>query len=127
MFGYTNPPQPTTGRWVMVNSFSEIQNALVPIDGTQTLFMLTNEPIFYIVTMVNGQKMLQGYTFTALTQENAPAPAATMEDRMTNVEACLVKMTQLLERGMNNESDIQQHGTEPAARSVTEPNEHKKS
>ena len=39
MFGYTNPPQPTTGRWVMVNSFSEIQNALVPIDGTQTLFI----------------------------------------------------------------------------------------
>lgn len=126
MFGYTNPPQPTTGRWVMVNSFSEIQNALVPIDGTQTLFMLTNEPIFYIVTMVNGQKMLQGYTFTALTQENAPAPAATMEDRMTSVEACLVRMTQILERSMSHESDIQQHGTEPAAGSITEPNEHKK-
>ena len=56
-------------RWLMANSFEEIQSAPVPMDGSQTMFMLTNEPIFYIVSFVNGQKMISGYTFSPLNPE----------------------------------------------------------
>lgn len=117
MFGYGAPmglQQPPSGRWIMVNSFSEIQSAPVPMDGSQTIFMLANEPIFYVVSIVNGQKMLQPYTFTALTQENRPTPPATLEDRMDNLEQNVAKISELLERSKQNESNIQSSNEKPA-------------
>ena len=118
MFGYSAPmnfQQPPTGRWIMANSFAEIQSAPVPMDGSQTIFMLSNEPIFYVVSIMNGQKMLQGYTFTALTQENRPTPPATLEDRMTSLEQNMTRIAEMLERSNQHESNIQSHNEKPAS------------
>lgn len=95
----------------MANSYQEIQSAPVPMDGTQTVFMLTTEPIFYVVSIINGQKFIQGYTFTELTAENRPKSPPTVEDRLSILESNIAKITSILEGGKGNESNIQ---TEPA-------------
>ena len=106
--------QQNVGRWIMENSFDEIQSAPVPMDGSQTMFMLTNEPIFYIVSFVNGQKMISGYTFTPLTAENQPKRQMTTEERLSVVEENIAKIAALLEGAKSNESDISKDATATA-------------
>ena len=106
--------QQNVGRWIMANSFDEIQSAPVPMDGSQTMFMLTNEPIFYIVSFVNGQKMISGYTFTPLTAENQPKRQMTTEERLSVVEENIAKIAALLEGAKSNESDISKDATAAA-------------
>lgn len=101
-------------RWLMANSFEEIQSAPVPMDGSQTMFMLTNEPIFYIVSFANGQKMISGYTFAPLTAENQPKRQMTTEERLSVVEENIAKIAALLEGVKKNEPDIPENETAPA-------------
>ena len=101
-------------RWLMANNFDEIKSAPVPMDGSQTMFMLTNEPIFYIVSFVNGQKMISGYTFAPLTAENQPKRQMTTEERLNAVEENIAKIAALLEGVKKNEPDIPENATAPA-------------
>lgn len=100
-------PQPI-GRWLMAKDYTEVQNTPIPADGTQTMFMLENEPVFYVVAMMNGQKMVQGYCFTSLNTEPVAQPqkkVLTVEDRLTNLEKMMSQLAVLLE-GDNHEPDI---------------------
>ena len=101
-------------RWLMANNFDEIKSAPVPMDGSQTMFMLTNEPIFYIVSFVNGQKMISGYTFAPLTAENQPKRQMTTEERLNAVEENIAKIAALLEGVKKHEPDISENATAPA-------------
>ena len=101
-------------RWLMAYSFEEIQSAPVPMDGCQTMFMLTNEPIFYIVSFANGQKMISGYTFSPLTAENQPKRQLTTDERLSIVEDNIAKIAALLEGVKKNEPDISENATAPA-------------
>ena len=51
MYGYTQQQPPN--QWLMVNSYQDVQRALLPMDGSQMMFMMKNEPIFYIASIVN--------------------------------------------------------------------------
>jgi len=77
------------GRWGFVKSYQDIEAAQVPADGTQTIFMLENEPTFYIVGFQNGQKMINGFSFTALN-------AGTIKHEETGIEARLAKIEAFL-------------------------------
>ena len=116
MYGYQMPQQPI-GRWLVANNYNEIQGAPVPMDGSQTMFMLQNEPIFYIVSIMNGQKMIQGYTFSALTPENMPKQPPSIEDRMARLEAMIASLA----GGKQDESNIQQQTAESTVAVPTAP------
>lgn len=98
-------------RWLMANNFDEIKSAPVPMDGSQTMFMLTSEPIFYIVSFVNGQKMISGYTFAPLTADNQPKRQMTTEERLSVVEDSIAKIAALLEGVKKDEPDIPENAT----------------
>ena len=108
-------------RWLMANNFDEIKSAPVPMDGSQTMFMLTNEPIFYIVSFANGQKMISGYTFAPLTAENQPKRQMTTEERLNAVEENIAKIAALLEGVKKNEPDIPENATAPAGTATAKP------
>jgi len=93
--------QPVCGRWLTAKSYAEVQQTPVPADGTQTIFMLENEPSFYLVSMQNGQKMVQGYTFATM-GNTAPQTVSAGETTTTPVkadtEARIAKLERFAER-----------------------------
>lgn len=112
MYGYTQQQPPN--QWLMVNSYQDVQRALLPMDGSQMMFMMKNEPIFYIASIVNGQKCIQPYTFQELTPENMPKQPPTVEERVQNLESNLADIVELLKGMRANESNIQAKTNEPA-------------
>lgn len=107
-YGYTpqQPQQQPIGRWLIANSYQEIENALIPMDGSQTVFMMSSEPVFYVVSILNGQKYIQGYKFTALTADEKPKKQMTVEDRLATLEDNISKMAMILEGVKGNESNL---------------------
>ncbi len=106
MYGYTQQQQ-TPGQWLMVNNYQDVQRALLPMDGSQMMFMMKNEPIFYIANIVNGQKCIQPYTFQELTPENMPKRPPTVEERVQSLESNLADIVALLKGMRADESNIQ--------------------
>lgn len=104
-------PRPFVGRWEFVDSYQQIQNAPLPIDGSKVLFMLSNEPVFYIASMENGQRSVIGYSFTALAQAQTVEPPMTLESRVSAIEQRLQAML----NGGNNEPDIHNDETATSA------------
>lgn len=113
MYGYTQQQQ-APGQWLMVNSYQDVQRALLPMDGSQMMFMMKNEPIFYIASIVNGQKCIQPYTFQELTPENMPKQPPTVEERVQSLESNLADIVALLKGMRDDESNIQTKTNEPA-------------
>lgn len=111
MYGYTQQQPPN--QWLMVNSYQDVR-ALLPMDGSQMMFMMKNEPIFYIASIVNGQKCIQPYTFQERTPENMPEQPPTVEERVQNLESNLADIVELLKGMRANESNIQAKTNEPA-------------
>lgn len=77
------------GGWLTAKDYNEVQGMPIPADGTQTLVMLENEPIFYVLQMLNGMKVVQGYTFAVMQNQQNVAPKVTMEDRLAKIENVL--------------------------------------
>jgi hypothetical protein len=86
------------GRWAMVNNLNEVQTTPIPADGTQMLFMLKDEPILYMVSMVEGQRMIQGFTIAPLVMDNIPQQNTndTIESRMSRLENSIAQLMEAL-------------------------------
>jgi len=71
------PAIPTVWNWKVTDSYQHMLMESVPFDGTPVLFMLKNESVFYIVSMIDGKKMVNGYSFVPL--DNIPAESSTQQ------------------------------------------------
>lgn len=123
------PAQINTGRWVVVKSYQDATRVTASVDGTPTICMLENEPIFYVVRNVDGRKEIGGFQFAPITnndnrlQENMVAPqqqvqqvssqqqSNDLQTRMVNMENSIAEMSKYLAyiksalgEGVNNES-----------------------
>lgn len=59
-----NPNQPSTsGMYVFVNDYNEVENYPVPADGRAVLLFINGQNVYYSKKIVNGQPMLQAYNY----------------------------------------------------------------
>lgn len=123
------PAQINSGRWVVVKSYQDAIRVTASVDGTPTICMLDNEPIFYVVRNVDGRKEISGFQFAPITnsnrmQENVMAPSqqqnqqgftqqqsTDIQTRMANMESSIAEISKYLSyiksalgEGTNNES-----------------------
>lgn len=109
------PPQSTVQNmmaavwtWKAVPDYQSMLKESVPFDGTPVLFMMQNESVFYVVSMENGRKMINGYSFQPLDnitqQEVVQSPE---EQRFSKIEASMALIAEQLNRlvGVQNESN----------------------
>lgn len=101
-------PVPTTWTWKAVQDYQSMLKEAVPFDGTPVLFMLQNESVFYVVTMENGRKMVNGYSFHPLDKTNFDQETPE-EKRFSKLEASVALIVDQLNRlaGVSNESNIE--------------------
>lgn len=108
-----NSTYPATWNWKVTDSYQHMLMESVPFDGTPVLFMLKNESIFYVVSMVDGKKMVNGYSFSPLdTNSTAPEAQLTPEEQNeqrfakleTGMTAIIEQLNKLVE-GKTNESN----------------------
>lgn len=110
MYGFM-PQQPQMiGRVVQASNYNEVQSMPIPADGMITLFMIANEPTMYMVSLVNGQKNIQGYRFEPL-----PTAQEATENRLARLENMLATLI----GGKQNESNTQP--VQPAEQSAEQP------
>lgn len=86
------------GRWAVVNNFNEVQTTPVPADGSQILFMLKDEPVLYMVSMVEGQRMIQAFSITPLVMEQPVNRENdnSIESRMNRLESSIAQLMDAL-------------------------------
>ena len=118
------PAIPTVWNWKVTDSYQHMLMESVPFDGTPVLFMLKNESVFYIVSMIDGKKMVNGYSFVPL--DNVPAessaqqltPEEQTEQRLTKIESGMAtlmeQINKLVEVQQNHEPNI-----EPTEKAIT--------
>lgn len=111
----TTPAIPSTWNWKAVANYQSMLMESVPFDGAPVLFMIQNEPVFYVVRMEEGRKMINGFTFTPLDnpEEAAPvpepeAPETSLENRLVglenNMNSIMIQLQKLVE-GNHHESN----------------------
>lgn len=100
----TRPIVQLSNRWAWVKSYQDVQATPIPADGTPTLFMLENEPTFYLVSMENGQRVISGYRFAALTKDDIHEPPAAPAITLKTLNARLKAIEEQL-RSDSNEPD----------------------
>jgi hypothetical protein len=118
------PPQ-QVGRWLMVHNYKDVEVAPIPIDGTPSLFMLADKPVFYVVTMQGGQKFISAFEFQEQTNtpqqqqeseqkqavaDEQPQQVNALEERLAQIEQGLVSLRKAV---VGSESDIS--ANEPAS------------
>ena len=109
------PALPTVWNWKVTDSYQHMLMESVPFDGTPVLFMLKNESVFYIVSMVDGKKMVNGYSFVPLDNvstgnvEPQLTPEEQTEQRFSKIEAGMAaiaeQINKLVEVRQNHESN----------------------
>lgn len=116
---------PTTWNWKVTDSYQHMLMESVPFDGTPVLFMLKNESVFYIVSMVDGKKMVNGYSFNPLdTNATAVEPQLTPEEQNeqrfnkleTGMAAIAEQLSKLVEMKTNESNNEPAEKTTPIAR-----------
>lgn len=71
-----------TWNWRVVKDYQSMIQESVPFDGTPVLFMMSDSSTFYIVNMVDGKKMVNGYEFSPLDKaEEIQPPVSTPEEK----------------------------------------------
>lgn len=96
-----NPVVTGTWNWKVTDSYQSMLMESVPFDGTPVLFMMKNESVFYVVSMVDGKKMINGFSFLPLgnpdstNTEKVLTPEEQNEQRLANLE---VGMANILEQ-----------------------------
>lgn len=108
-------PLPNIWSWKVTDSYQHMLMESVPFDGTPVLFMLKNESIFYIVSMVDGKKMVNGYSFSPLDTaspgnvEPQLTPEEQTEQRFSKIEtgmaAIVEQLNKLVEGQQHHEPD----------------------
>lgn len=96
-------PVATTWNWKVTDSYQHMLMESVPFDGTPVLFMLKNESVFYVVSMVDGKKMVNGYSFTPLdtaatTSEPQLTPEEQTEQRFAKLETGMAAIAEQLSK-----------------------------
>lgn len=101
--------------WKVTDSYQSMLMESVPFDGTPVLFMMKNESVFYVVSMVDGKKMINGFSFIPLGNtensnvEKILTPEEQNEQRLTNLEtgmaSILEQLNKLVEVKQDNESN----------------------
>ena len=98
------------GTWSTVRSYQDVVNAAIPANGQPVIFMLENEPTFYVAYIQNGRKVVNGYQFSNLGSEPvAPVTAETpkpdnIESRIASLESFAQKLKDYMGDDFN-ESD----------------------
>ena len=74
---------PQIWNWKVVRDYQSMIQESIPFDGTPVLFMMNDSSTFYIVHMVDGKKMVNGYEFSPLEQkvDTVPQPVITPEEK----------------------------------------------
>ena len=116
----TNPIQQTSTvssvwNWKVTDNYQSMLMESVPFDGTPVLFMMKNESVFYVVSMVDGKKMINGFSFIPLgNAENSNieknlTPEEQNEQRLANLEtgmaSIIEQLNKLVEVKQDNESN----------------------
>lgn len=110
----STPVQPvvpsSVWNWKVANSYQSMLMESVPFDGTPVLFMMQNESVFYIVSMVDGKKMINGYSFAPLdnsvTEKEQPlTPEEQNEQRFSKLENSMAAIAEQL----NKLVEVQNH------------------
>ena len=114
---------PTVWNWKVTDSYQHMLMESVPFDGTPVLFMLKNESIFYIVSMVDGKKMVNGYSFVPL--DNIPAessqqltPEEQTEQRLTTIESGMATLMEQINK-LVEVQQVHESNIEPAEKAIT--------
>ena len=128
----TPPVPPTTWNWKAVANYQSMLMESIPFDGAPILFMVQNEPVFYIVRMEDGRKMINGFTFTPLDNpeeivpEEPEKPEVQLENRLTglenNMNSIMIQLQKLVEGNHhepNNEHTETQSGQQTKRKAVT--------
>lgn len=101
----------TSGNYVFVNAYNEVENYPVPADGRAVLIFIVGQNVYYSKKIANGQAMIQPYTYAPLNangvmetpaQEEKPqsfedkvvAALQSLSDRMTQLETAKPKAKQ---------------------------------
>lgn len=109
MYGFYQQPQ-IIGSLAKVGSFAEIQSAPVPVNGSPIMFLVESEPAAYLVSQQGGQRTIQGFSITPMqTAEQAT------ETRISNLEAAILEIKNLVIGGVRNESDTANVESQPAS------------
>ena len=67
----------------------------IPLNGAPVLVSLADEPVMYVLSMQNGQKVLSGFSITPLPGVNNTQPAQEKTDidtRLDNIEKALAAL-----------------------------------
>ena len=102
-------PEPVIGQaiwnWKVVKDYQSMIQEPVPFDGTPVLFMMQDSSTFYIVNMMDGKKMVNGYEFSPLSntdsveQEETQLTAEEMVDqRFSQIENNLAILTEQIQK-----------------------------
>lgn len=102
-----NSAVPTVWSWKAVPDYQSMLKESVPFDGTPVLFMMQNESVFYVVTMENGRKMVNGYAFQPLDNTVQEVQQSPEEQRFSKLESSIAVIAEQLNRlvGIQNESN----------------------
>lgn len=93
-----------TWNWKVTDSYQSMLMESVPFDGTPVLFMMKNESVFYVVSMVDGKKMINGFSFIPLgnsessNTEKVLTPEEQNEQRLVNLEAGMANILEQLNK-----------------------------
>lgn len=102
-------PQPSpvatgTWNWKVTDNYQNMLMESVPFDGTPVLFMMKNESVFYVVSMVDGKKMINGFSFIPLgnsensNTEKVLTPEEQNEQRLANLELGMANILEQLSK-----------------------------
>ena len=102
--------------WKVTDNYQNMLMESVPFDGTPVLFMMKNESTFYVVSMVDGKKMINGFSFIPLgnneesSGEKVLTPEEQNEQRLMKLETGMAtiveQLNKLVEGRHENESNI---------------------
>lgn len=102
--------------WKVTDNYQNMLMESVPFDGTPVLFMMKNESTFYVVSMVDGKKMINGFSFIPLgnneesSGEKVLTPEEQNEQRLMKLETGMAtiveQLNKLVEGRHENEPNI---------------------
>lgn len=92
------PNQPSTsGNYIFVNDYNEVENYPVPADGRAVLIFVSGQQVYYSKKLVNGQALIQPFTYAPLNANGTTADSApTQEEKPQSFEDKVVAALQNL-------------------------------
>lgn len=90
------PNQPSTsGNYIFVNDYNEVENYPVPADGRAVLIFVSGQQVYYSKKLVNGQALIQPFTYAPL-NANGTTDTTTVEEKPVSFEDKVINALQTL-------------------------------